>query len=202
MIGDAVGAIIPKLADFCRMSKAVESDNITIDETTCFLIEQSIPRTRAMQHKGRCRMVIIDHLQLVSVPPVERRPANREREVAEISYAAKLLAKELNIPVLLLAQLSRKVEERTDKMPLPSDLRASGAIEQDADIVIFIDRPVVYSIREFDGGKYGMIDARSVGLLTIAKNSEGYIGFIPFCYKKPDHYPQLRYCYFDHLKSE
>ena len=129
-------------------------------------------------------MIIIDYLQLIYVPAEERRPVNREREVAEISRAAKLLSKELNIPVLLLAQLSRKVEERADKMPLLSDLRESGAIEQDADMVIFIDRPAVYGIREFDGGKYGMIDARGVGRLTIAKNREGCTGFIPFCHNE------------------
>ncbi len=135
--------------------------------------------SRAMQRKGRCGMVVIDYLQLIA--STDDRRNNREREVAEISRAAKLLAKELNIPVILLAQLSRKVEERTDKTPLLSDLRESGAIEQDADMVIFIDRPAVYGIREFNGGnKYGTINSHGVGRLTIAKNREGGTGFIPF----------------------
>ncbi len=135
--------------------------------------------SRAMQRKGRCGMVVIDYLQLIA--STEERRNNREREVAEISRSAKLLAKELNIPVILLAQLSRKVEERTDKTPLLSDLRESGAIEQDADMVIFIDRPAVYGIREFNGGnKYGTINSHGVGRLTIAKNREGGTGFIPF----------------------
>ena len=72
------------------------------------------------------------------------------------------------------------VEERTDKTPLLSDLRESGAIEQDADMVIFIDRPAVYGVCEFDGGKYGMINSYGVGRLTIAKNREGTTGYIPF----------------------
>ncbi len=135
--------------------------------------------SRAMQRKGRCGMVVIDYLQLIASTD-DRRSGNREREVAEISRAAKLLAKELNIPVILLAQLSRKVEERADKTPLLSDLRESGAIEQDADMVIFIDRPAVYGIPEFDGGKYGTISSQGVGRLTIAKNREGSTGFIPF----------------------
>lgn len=144
----------------------------------------SMPRIRAvcraMQRRGRCGMVVIDYLQLIAVPTEEKRYGSREREVAEISRAAKLLAKELDVPVILLAQLSRKVEERTDKTPLLSDLRESGAIEQDADMVLFIDRPAVYGIREFEAGRYGTISSQGVGRLTIAKNREGGTGFIPF----------------------
>lgn len=135
---------------------------------------------RAMQRRGQCGMVVIDYLQLIAVPTEEKRYGNREREVAEISRAAKLLAKELDVPVVLLAQLSRRVEERANKMPLLSDLRESGAIEQDADMVLFIDRPAVYGIREFEAGQYGTISSQGVGRLTIAKNREGSTGFIPF----------------------
>ncbi len=123
-------------------------------------------------------MVIIDYLQLVA--PTSGKRDNREREVADMSRAAKLLAKELNIPVILLSQLSRKVEERADKTPMLSDLRESGAIEQDADMVIFIDRPAVYGIESFDAGYYGTISSDGIGRLTIAKNREGCTGFIPF----------------------
>ena len=102
---------------------------LTILDRPMITMPQIRVQARAMQRKGRCGMVIIDYLQLISTPSEERRYGNREREVAEISRAAKLLAKELDIPVVLLAQLSRKVEERTDKTPLLSDLRESGAIE-------------------------------------------------------------------------
>ncbi len=135
-------------------------------------------QSRTMQRRGKCGMVIIDYLQLVA--PTSGKRDNREREVADMSRAAKLLAKELNIPVILLSQLSRKVEERADKTPMLSDLRESGAIEQDADMVIFIDRPAVYGIESFDAGYYGTISSDGIGRLTIAKNREGCTGFIPF----------------------
>lgn len=144
----------------------------------------SMPRIRAlcraMQRKGRCELIIIDYLQLIAVSTEEKRYGNREREVAEISRTAKLLAKELAVPVILLSQLSHRVEERTSGTPMLSDLRESGAIEQDADMVLFIDRPAAYGIREFEAGRYGTISSQGVGRLTIAKNREGGTGFIPF----------------------
>ena len=157
---------------------------LTILDRPMITMPQIRVQARAMQRKGRCGMVIIDYLQLISTPSEDRRYGNREREVAEISRAAKLLAKELDIPVVLLAQLSRKVEERTDKTPLLSDLRESGAIEQDADMVIFIDRPAMYGIESFDGGRYGTIFSQGVGRLTIAKNREGTTGYIPFSHNE------------------
>ena len=134
---------------------------------------------KAMARRGKCGMVIIDYLQLLDTS--SRNPNNtREREVAAASRSAKLLAKELNIPVILLSQLSRKVEDRLDKRPLLSDLRESGAIEQDADIVAFLDRPAMYGQTEIDAGRYGIIPAEGVGLLHISKNREGEIGCICF----------------------
>ena len=87
---------------------------------------------KAMARRGKCGMVIIDYLQLLDTS-TRNASTTREREIAAASRSAKLLAKELNIPVILLSQLSRKIEERADKTPLLSDLRESGAIEQDAD---------------------------------------------------------------------
>lgn len=134
---------------------------------------------KAMHRRGRCGMVIIDYLQLLDTST--RNPnSTREREIAAASRAAKLLAKELNIPVIMLSQLSRKVEERADKTPLLSDLRESGAIEQDADMVAFIDRPAMYGRTEIDAGRYGIIPAEGVGLMHITKNREGATGCICF----------------------
>ena len=132
-----------------------------------------------MHRRGRCGMVIIDYLQLLDT--AMRNPnTTREREIAAASRSAKLLAKELDVPVILLSQLSRKVEDRADKTPILSDLRESGAIEQDADIVAFVDRPAMYGRTELDAGRYGTIPAEGVGLLHIAKNREGATGCVIF----------------------
>lgn len=134
---------------------------------------------KAMHRRGRCGMVIIDYLQLLDTST--RNPnSTREREIAAASRSAKLLAKELDVPVILLSQLSRKVEERADKTPLLSDLRESGAIEQDADMVVFIDRPAMYGAQMITTTRYGLISSEGVGVLRIAKNREGATGRIYF----------------------
>ena len=134
---------------------------------------------KAMARRGKCGMVIIDYLQLLDT---STRSANttREREIAAASRSAKLLAKELGVPVILLSQLSRKVEERADKTPLLSDLRESGAIEQDADMVLFLDRPAMYGMQTIDTNRYGLISSEGVGVLHIAKNREGATGRLFF----------------------
>lgn len=134
---------------------------------------------KAMARRGRCGMVIIDYLQLLDT--ASRNPTStREREIAAASRAAKLLARELDVPVILLSQLSRKVEDRADKTPMLSDLRESGAIEQDADMVLFLDRPAVYGVETIEAGRYGAIPSEGVGLLHIAKNREGATGCVIF----------------------
>lgn len=138
---------------------------------------------KAMARRGKCGMVIIDYLQLLDTS-TRNASTTREREIAAASRSAKLLAKELNIPVILLSQLSRKIEERADKTPLLSDLRESGAIEQDADLVAFIDRPAIYGQTEIDAGRYGIISAEGVGLLYVAKHREGAAGCIVFRHNK------------------
>lgn len=138
---------------------------------------------KAMHRHGKCGMVVIDYLQLLDTAS-RNTNSTREREIAAASRSAKLLAKELNVPVILLSQLSRKVEERADKTPMLSDLRESGAIEQDADMVVFLDRPVMYGLQTIDTNRYGLIPSDGVGIMHIAKNREGATGRIYFRHNK------------------
>lgn len=151
---------------------------VTIIDTPSISMPAIRAQCRALQRQGRCGMVVIDYLQLTA-PDSDKRN-NREREVAEMSRAAKVLAKELDVPVILLSQLSRKVEERADKTPILADLRESGAIEQDADMVIFIDRPAIRKEETIDTAKFGLIPSEGVGVFSIAKNREGATGRIYF----------------------
>ena len=126
--------------------------------------------------KGRCDMLIIDYLQLCDMKS-EQKNRNREQEVAEASRKAKMLAKELNIPVILLCQLNRECEMRGDKRPALSDLRESGAIEQDADVVMLLYRPALYGLPVERKSK---LSSEGLGVVIVAKNRNGDIGDVYF----------------------
>jgi len=128
-------------------------------------------RSRARRLKARqpdLALVIVDYLQLMIG---EHRIENRVQEVSQISRALKLLARELNIPVLALSQLNRGVEQRPDKRPILSDLRESGAIEQDSDLVVFVFRPAVYK-KEPDENE------KTAAELILAKHRNGPTGTV------------------------
>ncbi len=161
---------------------SIESANSSISRLPLHIADNSnvtIQTIKAqcqqLKTKGRCGMVIIDYLQLLDTRSANRN-ANREREISETTRQAKVMAAELDIPVILLSQLSRKVEERADKTPLLSDLRESGAIEQDADMVIFISRPVMYGIDTLETHRHGTISTHGIGVLSIAKQRNGRTG--------------------------
>ena len=113
-----------------------------IDDTGGVSIAQIAARARRLQREKKIGVVIIDHIQLVAGSA--RRAENRVQEITEISKGLKVLAKELNVPVIALSQLSRGVDARDDKRPVLSDLRESGSIEQDADVVMFVYREEYY----------------------------------------------------------
>ena len=114
-------------------------------------------KARRLKAEKDIDMVIVDYLQLMQGPTGSD---SRQQEISNISRSLKALAKELNIPILALSQLSRAVEQRTTKKPRLSDLRESGAIEQDADVVIFLYRPWIYTQDDEDEGKAEIIVAK------------------------------------------
>jgi replicative DNA helicase len=127
-----------------------------------------------MKETHNIGFLMIDYLQLLSGSGNSRSIENRQSEISEISRMLKNLARELNIPVLCLAQLSRKVEERQGHRPMMSDLRESGSIEQDSDVVMFLLR------REY----YDPYDKPGMAELIIAKNRHGPVGSVNMTYRK------------------
>ncbi len=137
-----------------------------VDDTPALTPNELRARARriAKQFNGQLGLIILDYLQLMQVPGLRE---NRVAEISEISRSIKALAKELNVPIIALSQLNRSLEQRADKRPVMSDLRESGAIEQDADLIVFIYRDEVYNAESRDKGTAEII---------IAKHRNGPIG--------------------------
>ena len=134
---------------FVEAAKALEACPLFIDDTPALPISQLAARARRLKRQHGLDVLIVDYLQLVR--PASNRTEGRVNEVSEITQGLKAIAKELNIPVIALSQLSRQVENREDKRPQLSDLRESGSIEQDADVVMFVFREEYYKEREKPG---------------------------------------------------
>lgn len=138
--------------DWSRLATAVgrlADAPVYIDDTEAVTVLDIRANARRLKQKHGLGLVIVDYLQLMSGP---RRSENRQQEISEISRSLKILARELEVPVIAVSQLSRAVEARQDKRPMLADLRESGAIEQDADLVIFIYRDEVYNPDSPDKG--------------------------------------------------
>jgi replicative DNA helicase len=159
---------------------------IYIDETGGLNAIDLRSRARRLARQcGRLGLIVIDYLQLMSGISSNRDPNNRTAEVSEISRSVKALAKELSVPIIALSQLNRGVESRSDKRPVMSDLRESGAIEQDADIIMFIYRDEVYNpdtpdkgtaellIGKHRNGPTGMVRMTFLGEYTRFENYAG-----------------------------
>ena len=132
----------------------LENAPIYLDDTPALTVLELRAKARRLKAEHNVGMIVVDYLQLMQGP---RGVESRQQEISVISRSLKALAKELNIPVIALSQLSRAVEQRADRKPQLSDLRESGAIEQDADVVIFLYRPWIYSQEDEDEGKAEVI---------------------------------------------
>lgn len=164
-------------SEFQRIVAAVgemQRHTMVIDDQPGLKITDLRARARRMRESQDIRLLVIDYLQLIAGSGSSRTLESRQNEISEISRMLKTLARELDIPILCLSQLSRKTEERAGHRPMMSDLRESGAIEQDSDIVMFLLR------REY----YDQNDKPGMAELIVAKNRHGSIGNINLTFVK------------------
>jgi len=145
---------------------------IYIDDTPGISMRQLRAKARQLKAEKGLGLIVIDYLQMLQG---SRRSENRQQEISEISRSLKGLAKELQIPVLALAQLSRSVEQRPNKRPVMSDLRESGSLEQDADLVMFIYRDEYYNPES---------EKRGIAEIIIAKHRNGPVGSVELVFLK------------------
>ena len=150
----------------CMASASLSQTDIRIDDNPSVTVAEINAKCRRLDNLG---LVVIDYLQLMTGSGYGKNSDNRVTVVGEISRALKIMAKELNVPVICLSQLSRAVESRTDKRPIMSDLRESGAIEQDADEVLFLYRDEYYNENTEDKG---------VAECIVSKNRHGETGTV------------------------
>ena len=171
---------------FLRISKEFESLELFIDDTPNITLGQIRNRARRLKRKHDLGLIVIDYLQLIESGGSRRGGDNRVQEISEITRGLKGLAKELNIPVMALSQLSRAVEQRDDKKPQLADLRESGSIEQDADVVMFVFREEYYKARkeppegtlEHEKWQLEMEKVYNRAEIIIAKQRHGPVGTV------------------------
>ena len=150
---------------------------IFIDDTPALGVLEIRAKARRLKVEHNVGMIVVDYLQLMQGP---RNAQSREQEISNISRSLKALAKELDIPVIALSQLNRAVEARGDKRPLLADLRESGAIEQDADVVMFVHRPEMYGIDKDENGN----STEGVSEIIIGKQRNGPTGTVRLAFVK------------------
>lgn len=156
-------------AKISRTVHKLSSAPIYIDDTPGQTVLEIRAKARRLKAEKDIGMIIIDYLQLM-LP--SSKMDSREREISTISRSLKALAKELNIPVVALSQLNRSVEQTSDKRPMLSHLRESGAIEQDADVVLFLYRPEVYGITQYPDG----MSTEGIAEVIVGKQRNGPVG--------------------------
>lgn len=151
-------------------NKTLAESNIYVSDSSLVTPMDILDKCRRLKREKGLDLIVIDYLQLMSSGRVSRDD-NRQQEISQITRFLKIAAKELNVPIILLSQLSRAIEQRKDHKPMLSDLRESGAIEQDADIVLFIDNPDKYN---------DVVNQNEPGIceLVVAKHRNGELGNI------------------------
>jgi replicative DNA helicase len=198
-------------------SRALHTLPLFIDDTPALSVPALRTRARRLKRQHGLSLIVVDYLQLMQGPPGMRNE-NRVQEVSEITRGLKAVAKELNVPVIALSQLSRQTEQRDDKRPQLSDLRESGSIEQDADVVLFLYREEYYLARERptqrpseSGERFGerqagyddrLEQSRNKAEVIVGKQRHGPIGTIELHFQgeftqfndliRDDHLPDVR----------
>jgi replicative DNA helicase len=169
--------------DWTRLSHAVgrlaEAPLFIDDNPHCTVMEMRAKARRAKARYGDLGLIVIDYLQLMT-PSTSKRTENRQVEVAEISRGLKILARELDCPVMALSQLNRQLEYRQDKRPMLADLRESGSLEQDADVVIFLYRDEIYNPES---------EQRGTAEVIVSKHRNGPTGVTRLAFL--DHYTKF-----------
>ncbi len=163
--------------DFGRIGDALSqlsTSHIYIDDSASMSLLEIKSKCRRLKMESGLDMVIVDYLQLIQ----GTNPMNRVQEISDISRGLKSLARELSVPIIALSQLSRNVENRSSKEPILSDLRDSGSIEQDADIVLMIYREEYYNNAELNENDMN----RGKTTIFIRKNRNGPIGNVDFAF--------------------
>ena len=166
------GQVGEKWEDLMRAAGDLYELPLYVDEATGTSVMEIRAKSRRLQRTKGLKLVIVDYLQLMQG---HRKPENRQTEIAEISRSLKGLAQELNLPVIAVSQLNRQLETRNDKRPQLSDLRESGAIEQDADVVILIHRDERYNDES---------EERGIAQLIIAKHRSGPTGTVKVSFQE------------------
>jgi len=202
---------------FVRASHQLSALRLFIDDTPALTVSALRTRARRLMRQQGLGLIIVDYLQLLRPSNQVRVIENRVQEVSDITRGLKALAKELSVPVLALSQLSRAVEQREDKRPMLADLRESGSIEQDADVVMFIFREEYYKSREpvrgpdeaddkfdkrYQAWKEELERVHGIGEIIVAKQRHGPIGAVKLRFDAqttkfedfaaPDHLPIVR----------
>lgn len=164
-----------------RAAGRLAEAKVFIDDSPALGILELRAKSRRLKVEHGVGLIIVDYLQLVQGP---KNVENREREISFISRSLKALAKELETPIIALSQLNRSLESRSDKRPLLADLRESGAIEQDADVVMFVHRPEMYGIMESKDEEGNIIPSENVAEIIVGKQRNGPTGVVRLAFKK------------------